>query len=112
MYTTLSWSVEAGIVSKLISETKVVMREAGFKGNYWVQPRNLGIQELHPVHILPAIILCVSGLVTATMVYISEMIYHKCRVKDQTTRVEGNDRPTVRNEDPKAMDDMPPIQVE
>lgn len=87
MYTTISWCVQAGIITKLIRETKVVMREAGFKGSYWVKPKNLGIQELHAVHILPSIILCVSGLGTAILVFLSEMIYHRWRVTGLTTRV-------------------------
>ena len=89
------------------------MRKAGFKGSYWVKPRNPGVQELQPVHILPAIILCMSGLGTATIIFISEIIYHRYRVRYQTIKflVERNAGPSMKNEEPNPMDDMPAIEV-
>ena len=123
MYTAISWCVEGGIISKMIRETKVVMNEAGFKGSYWFKPRNLGHQQLYLVHILPAIILCLSGLGAATIIFISEIIYHRCRATYQTTKVKvgGNlagkpfqPKSTMRHEDPKPMDEdeMSVIKVE
>ena len=105
MLTAISWCIEGGIISKMIRATQAVMRKAGFKGSYWVRPRNLGSQKLQPVHILPAIILCLSGLGIATFIFISEMILHRCRATAQTTRVpaDGNVRPYRRNEEPKPM---------
>ena len=106
MYTAISWCIEAGVTSKMVRETQVVMRKDGFKGSYWVKPRNLGHQKLYFIHILPAIILIVSGLGAATIIFISEMLYHRCRVTFQTSKVtaEGNLRPIMKNEIP--MDNM------
>ena len=113
MSTALSWCIEAGVTAKMVRETQVVMRKAGFKGSYWVKPRNLGHQKLYFIHISPAIFLCVYGLCTATLLFISEMIYHRCRVTDQTTKVtvERNARPSMKNEEPKPLDGMPVIEV-
>ena len=108
MYTTISWCIEAGITSKMIRETQVVMREAGFNGNYWVKPKTLGHQQLYSVHILPAIILIVSGLGATIIIFISEMIYHRCRVKFHAAKVttEGNPRQPMKNDKHIPMDDM------
>ena len=58
----------------MIRDTQAIMRGDGFKGNYWRQPKTLGNEQLHPIHILPSLILCVVGLGLAAIILIFEMV--------------------------------------
>ena len=59
------------------SDSLVVLREEGFRGAYWSEPRFLENQQLHFIHILPSIILCVGGLGISTIIFTMEVVYHK-----------------------------------
>lgn len=76
----ISWWVEAGIDSKMIRDTQVVMRKDGYKGTYWSESKTLGNKPLQPIHILPSLIVCVGGLGLATITFIFEMISHEWRM--------------------------------
>ena len=76
----ISWWVETGINIKMIKDTQVVMREDGYKGTYWSEAKTLGTQQLQTIHILPSLIVCVGGLCLATIIFIFEIISHKCRM--------------------------------
>ena len=79
-YTLISWWLEAGIPSKMHSDTLVVLREEGFRGAYWSEPHILGNQQLHFIHIVPSIILCLGGLGISTIIFMIEVAYHKWNI--------------------------------
>ena len=76
----VSWWVAAGINIKMIEDTQVVMRKDGYKGTYWTEPKNIGLVQLQPVHILPSLILGAGGICLASIIFIFEIISHKWKI--------------------------------